>query len=113
LGYYWPTLFLDVHTYVRSSQACQFFAGRKKLSAAPLKLVVVEAPFQQGGLISSVNSMNSGNGFTWILIAMNYFTWWVKATPMKVVTARVIVKFLEEHIITWFGTPLKLTTDNA
>jgi hypothetical protein len=49
-GYCWPTLFIDTHRYVRSCQPCQYFTGKPKLPAQPLKPVVVEAPFQQWGL---------------------------------------------------------------
>ena len=30
-GYYWPTLFKDVHSFVRTCQECQFFSGRPRL----------------------------------------------------------------------------------
>ena len=43
----------------------------------------------------------------------DYFTWWVESIPTKKATAEVIVKFLEEHIISRYGCPMKLTTDNA
>jgi hypothetical protein len=49
-GFYWPTLFLDTHQHIRSFQPCQYFSNKPKLPAQPLKLVVVEAPFQQWGL---------------------------------------------------------------
>jgi hypothetical protein len=45
-GYYWPTLFVDTHRYVRSCQPCQYFTGKQNLPAQPFKHVVVEAPFQ-------------------------------------------------------------------
>ena len=30
-GYYWPTVYKDVHYYVRSCQECQFFSGKPRL----------------------------------------------------------------------------------
>ena len=45
-GYYWPTLFSNAYQHVQSYQPCQFFTGKPKLPAQPLKPVVVEAPFQ-------------------------------------------------------------------
>jgi hypothetical protein len=35
--YYWPTLFVDTHRYVCSCQPCQYFAGKQKILAQPLK----------------------------------------------------------------------------
>jgi hypothetical protein len=51
-GYYWPSLFVDVHHYVKSCQPCQMFSGRQHLATLPLQPVVVEAPFQQWVWIS-------------------------------------------------------------
>ena len=45
-GYYWPTIFSDVHQFVRKCEPCQLFTGKQKLAALPLQPVVVEAPFQ-------------------------------------------------------------------
>jgi hypothetical protein len=65
VGYYWPTIFLDVHKMVRGCQQCQLFTGKKKLATSSLQLVVVEAPFQQWGFdfIGQFKD-NSSNGYT-------------------------------------------------
>jgi hypothetical protein len=113
-GYYWPTIFSDVHKMVRGCQQCQLFTGKQKLAALPLQPVVVEAPFQQWGLdfIGQFKD-NSSNGFTWILTTTDYFTKWVEAIPTKWATDKVVMDFLEDKIITRFGVPAKITTDNA
>ena len=56
---------------------------------------------------------NSSNGFKYILTCTDYFTRWVEAVPTKKATAKVIIKFLKENIISRYGCPLKLTTGNA
>jgi hypothetical protein len=43
----------------------------------------------------------------------NYFTGWVEAIPTKKATNKVVIEFLEDKIITRFGVPTKITTDNA
>jgi hypothetical protein len=78
------------------------FTGKQKLAALPLQPVVVEAPFQQWGL-----------DYTWIIRATDYFTKWVEAIPTKSATDKVVMDFLEDRIITRFGVPTKITTDNA
>jgi hypothetical protein len=113
-GYYWPTIFSDMHRYVRSCQPCQFFVGKQCLPALPLKPVVIEAPFQQWGLdFIGEFKENSSNGYRWVLTTTDYFTRWVEAIPTKKATKEVVMKFLEEKIITRFGVPAKITTDNA
>ena len=113
-GYYWPTIFSDVHQFVRKCEPCQLFTGRQKLAALPLQPVVVEAPFQQWGLdfIGKFKD-NSSNGFLWIITATDYFTKWVEAIPTKSANEKVIMDFLEDRIITRFGVPSKIVTDNA
>jgi transposase InsO family protein len=76
--------------------------------------VVVEAPFQQWGLdfIEKFND-NSSNGYSWVITTTDYFTKWVEAIPTKSAIEKVVMDFLEDRIITRFGVPSKIVTDNA
>ena len=47
------------------------------------------------------------------MIATDYFTKWIKATLVRNATDVVIIKFLTENILSRFGCPRKLVTDNA
>jgi transposase InsO family protein len=79
-----------------------------------LKLVVVEARFQQWGLdFVGEFKDNSSNGYRWILTTTNYFTRWVESIRTKKATEKVVMIFLEHRIITRFDAPSKITTDNA
>ena len=49
-------------------------------------------------MIGQINSPTS-KGHKWILAAMDYFTKWVEAVPMKNVTTRDVVNFVKEHIV--------------
>eukprot|EP00253_Pinus_taeda_P030239 PITA_30239 len=49
----------------------------------------------------------------WILTATDYFTKWIKAIPTRQATDTVIIKFLEYNILSRFGFPHKIITDNA
>jgi hypothetical protein len=105
-GYYWPTIFSEVHQLVQKCEPCQLLKGKHKLEALPLKPVVVEAPFQQWGLDFIGKFINnSSNGFSSVLTAIDYFTKWVEAIPTKNATGKVVMDFLEDIIITRFGVP--------
>jgi len=69
-GYYWPTLFPDIHNMVISCHKCQIFDGKRKLLYLPLKPISVESPFQQWGLdfISEIHPPSSAQ-HKWILTA--------------------------------------------
>jgi hypothetical protein len=112
--YYWPTIFSDTHQYVRSCQPFQLFTGKQRIPTLPLNPVIVEVPFQQWGLdfIGEIKE-NSSNRYRCILTAIDYFTRWVDVIPTKKATKEIVMKFLEENIITIFGVPAKITTDNA
>jgi len=56
---------------------------------------------------------NHSNGYRWVLTTAEYFTIWVEAIPTKKERKEVVMKFLEENIITRFSVPSKITTDNT
>ena len=46
-------------------------------------------------------------------MATEYFTKWVEAIPLRKETGAAIANFIREHIITHFGIPYKLISDNG
>eukprot|EP00253_Pinus_taeda_P029904 PITA_29904 len=49
----------------------------------------------------------------WILTATDYFTKWIEVIPTTQAIDEVIISFLENNILSRFGCPNKLITDNA
>jgi len=45
-GFYWPTLFANIHKKVSTCHQCQIFEDKRKLLPLPLKSILVEVPFQ-------------------------------------------------------------------
>lgn len=113
-GYYWPTLFADAYKMVKCCHKCQIFEGKQKSQPLPLKLIEVSAPFQQWELdfIGEIHPASSGQ-HRWVLTATDYFTKWIEATPTRQAIYAVIISFLENNILSRFGYPNKLITDNA
>eukprot|EP00253_Pinus_taeda_P004694 PITA_04694 len=113
-GYYWPTLFRDTHEYVRKCLNCQTSSGRQQKSAFPLQPVNIEQPFEQWGLdiIGEINPPSSKQ-HKYILTAIDYFTKWVEAIPLKTTNSEAIIEFIDQFIITRFGVPTALVFDNA
>ena len=74
----------------------------------------MNAPLQQWGLdfIGKIHPPSSGR-HKWILTATNFFTKWVEAVPTRRATEQVIINFLQENILSRFGCPRILITDNA
>jgi hypothetical protein len=99
---------------VRRCIPCQQFSGKMKRSAMPLQPISVEQPFTQWGLdfIGPINPKSS-KGHTYILTATDYFMKWKEATTLKKVDSDELVKFLKDNILSRFGVPEKLITDNG
>ena len=85
-----------------------------KVAFSTLKPISIEAPFQQWGLdfIGEIHPPSIGQ-HKWILTATDYFMKWIEVVPVRNATDTVIIKFLTENVLSWFGFPHKLVTDNA
>jgi predicted alpha/beta-fold hydrolase len=51
VGYWWPTMYKDVHDYYKSCDACQRIGGLATQSLAKLVISLLEEPFMNGDLI--------------------------------------------------------------
>ena len=47
------------------------------------------------------------------MVAIDYFTKWVEAIPLKTVTSKNMIDFVREHIVYHFGIPQTITTDQG
>jgi transposase InsO family protein len=47
------------------------------------------------------------------LVATDYFTKWTEVVPLRNMTHREVISFVQEHIIYRFGVPQTLTTDQG
>jgi transposase InsO family protein len=63
-------------------------------------------------MIGKINPPSS-KGHQYILAIMDYFTKWVEAVPMKLVTSNDVISFVKEHVIHRFGIPQTITTDGG
>nr|KYP39757.1 Pro-Pol polyprotein [Cajanus cajan] len=63
-------------------------------------------------LIGQIHPPSSKN-HRYILVAIDYFTKWVEAIPLKDVEQKDIINFVEDHIITRFGIPQTITNDQG
>ena len=96
-------MFEDVEELVKKCESCQYFKGRVQLAALPLKLVVIEEPFQQWGLdfIGPIHPSYTV-GHTHILMATDYFNKWVEAILVKKTTSEVVCSFIKKNILLRF-----------
>jgi hypothetical protein len=56
---------------------------------------------------------SSSKGHCFVIVAIDYFTKWTEAIPLKNMTHREVIEFITGHIIHRFGIPQTLTTDQG
>eukprot|EP00253_Pinus_taeda_P021068 PITA_21068 len=98
----------------RESPKRQSLTGKRKLLPLPLKPISTEKPFQEWGLdfIGEIHPSSSSQ-HKWIFTATDYFTKWIESIPCRQANDPTIIQFLESNILSRFGYPKKIITDNA
>jgi hypothetical protein len=104
----------DCIKYQKGCKACQRFRNIQLAPTGVMNSIVKPWPFRGWGLdfISEIHP-ESSKGHWFILVAMGYFTKWTEVVPLRNMTHREVINFVQEHIIYWFGVPQSLTTDQG
>ena len=55
----------------------------------------------------------ASNGHRFILVAIDYFTKWVEAASYANVTKKVVVRFIKNNIIYWYGVLSRIINHNG
>jgi hypothetical protein len=103
----------DAANFVKTCHTCQVQANLIYTHPTSLQNMTKPWPFHTWGLdlIGPINPASSG--YIWILVATEYFTKWVEAITLRRATGAAVANFIQEHIITHFGIPYKLISDNG
>jgi ribonuclease HI len=113
LGYYWPTMRKDTADFVKTCHTCQVQADLIHTHPTNLQNMTTPWPFHTWGLDLIGPIGPASGGHIWILVATEYFTKWVEAISLRKATGAAVANFIREHIITRFGIPYKLISDNG
>lgn len=113
-GYYWPSILEDCVRYSKGCQVCQAHGQVQHVPAANFQAVVKPWPFRGWAmdLIGMIRPPSSKN-HSYILVAMDYFTKWAEAIPLKSVNQQDIIQAIKERIIHRFGIPQHLVADRG
>uniref|UniRef100_A0A2N9HX24 Integrase catalytic domain-containing protein n=1 Tax=Fagus sylvatica TaxID=28930 RepID=A0A2N9HX24_FAGSY len=112
-GYWWPYMQADALKYVQECDKCQRFAPMIHQPARELNPLSSPWPFAQWGL-DIVGPLPRAPGNKRFLIATtDYFTKWVEAEPLSNIRDVDTKRFLWKNIITRFGIPWAVISDNG
>ena len=91
---------------------CQFYSNMSHKPASALKTILLVWPFVVWGL-DMVGPFKTGrSGFTHLLVAVDKFTKWIEAKPIKNLDSSTAVSFSKE-LIFGYGVPHNIITDNG
>ncbi|KAL5540047.1 hypothetical protein UlMin_042820 [Ulmus minor] len=111
-GFYWPTLFKDTNEFCRSCERCQKLGSISRRHMMPLNPILVVEIFDCWG-IDFMGPFPPSFGYLYILLAVDYVSKWVEAIPSRTNDNKVVVKFLKEHILSRYGTPRVIISDQG
>ncbi|KAK1670885.1 hypothetical protein QYE76_059044 [Lolium multiflorum] len=110
-GFYWPTAASDARDLVMKCSPCQRFSPKPHAPATDMMTIPLAWPFAQWRL-DQVGPLprSSPGGHTYLLVAVDKFTKWIEAVPVRNQKAETAVQFFR-GITCRFGMPHSIVTD--
>ncbi|GJV03756.1 reverse transcriptase domain-containing protein [Tanacetum coccineum] len=109
--FFWPTIYRDAHTMIKSCDTCQRQGKISQRDEMPQNVIQVCEIFNVWG-IDFMGPFSSSHGNKYILVAVDYLSKWVEAKVLPTNNARVVVKFLKS-LFARFGTPRAIISDHG
>ncbi|GJZ82737.1 reverse transcriptase domain-containing protein [Tanacetum coccineum] len=110
-GFFWPTIYRDAHSMIKSCDTCQRQGKISQRDEMPQNAIQVCEIFDIWG-IDFMGPFSSSKGNKYILVAVDYLSKWVEAKALPTNDARVVVKFLKS-LFARFGTPRAIISDRG
>ncbi|RDX64271.1 gag-pol, partial [Mucuna pruriens] len=107
-GLYWATIFRDAHHFVSTYEGCQ-----KAGMAMNRRHEMPQQPILFCEGIDFMGPFPVSNGYSYILLVVDYVSKWVEAIATKTNDAKVVVDFLKSNIFCMFGVPKVLISDQG
>ncbi|XP_073363124.1 uncharacterized protein [Aegilops tauschii subsp. strangulata] len=111
-GLYWPTALQDVESLVLKCEGCQRFSKRSHQPASALRTIQITWPFAVWGLDMVGPFKTAQGGMTHLLLAVDKFTKWIEARPIKKLDGPIAVRFIK-NVAGHYGVLNSIIMDNG
>ena len=112
-GYWWPSIQKEAQEYAKKCDQCQRFAPNIHQLGGVFNPLSSPWPFAQWGLDIVGHFPKAAGNKRYLMVDTNYFTKWVEAEPLANIRDMDAKKFIWKNIITRFGIPHALISDNG
>ena len=112
-GYWWLNMQREAQEYVKKCDQCQHFALNIHQPGGILNPLSNPWPFAQWGLDIVGPFPKAMGNKNYLLVDTDYFTKWVEAEPLANIRDVDAKRFVWKNIITRFGVPHALISDNG
>ncbi|GJT48647.1 reverse transcriptase domain-containing protein [Tanacetum coccineum] len=112
-GYYWTTMHSDARKLIRACQDCQVHRPVPKNPQQKLTPIMFRWPFYKWGIDIAGPFLEGPGKVKFLIVAMDYFTKWIKAKPVATITGNQVKKFVWDKIVYRFGLPGEIISDNG
>jgi len=111
--YFWPNLFRDVTKYIKTCDICQRTKVEQASPAGLMGRRIADGPWTIIAADVIGPLPRSKAGFQYILVIQDLFTKWVECRALRSATAVKIRETLDDLVISRWGTPKFILTDNG
>lgn len=112
-GYYWPSMHKDAREEINKCDSCQIHSPVPKLPKTTLTSIMAPWPFYEWGMDVLGPLTEAPGKVKYVIVAIDYFTKWIKAKPLAKTTGKEVKKFVWDNIVCRFGLPAIIVTDNG
>ncbi|GJX98810.1 reverse transcriptase domain-containing protein [Tanacetum coccineum] len=113
LGYYWPTMHRDARDMIRACNDCQIHRPVPRNPQQPLTPITAPWSFYKWGIDIAGPFPEGAGKVKFLIVAMDYFTKWIEAKAMAIITGSQVKKFVWDNIVCRFGLPREIVSDNG